>query len=78
MPQCDVAGAAVAGQYADAREEARDHARLRNMYFQQVSQAYSIHLSSSLNVQLVAFLSDVAEQHCVLLLEMLQVGHPYC
>ena len=31
-----VAGAAVSGQYADAREEARDHARLRNMYFQQV------------------------------------------
>jgi hypothetical protein len=33
-------GAAVAGQYADAREEARDHARLRNMYFQQATQAY--------------------------------------
>ena len=31
-----VAGAAVSGQYADAREEARDQARLRNMYFQQV------------------------------------------
>lgn len=30
------AGAAVSGQYADAREEARDQARLRNMYFQQV------------------------------------------
>lgn len=33
-------GAAVSGQYADAREEARDHARLRNMYFQQATQAY--------------------------------------
>ena len=31
------AGAAVSGQYADAREDARDHARLRNQYFQQVS-----------------------------------------
>lgn len=35
-------GAAVSGQYADAREEARDHARLRNMYFQQATQAYLI------------------------------------
>ncbi len=35
MPWVDT-GAAVAGQYAEAREEARDHARLRNMYFQQV------------------------------------------
>ncbi|KAL3148670.1 hypothetical protein ABBQ38_014086 [Trebouxia sp. C0009 RCD-2024] len=35
-------GAAVSGQYADAREEARDQARLRNMYFQQATQAYLI------------------------------------
>ncbi|KAL0020069.1 hypothetical protein WJX79_002049 [Trebouxia sp. C0005] len=35
-------GAAVSGQYADAREEARDHARLRNMYFQQATQAYLV------------------------------------
>eukprot|EP00891_Asterochloris_glomerata_P009151 jgi/Astpho2/9151/Aster-x0843 len=39
MPWVDT-GAAVAGQYAEAREEARDHARLRNMYFQQATQAY--------------------------------------
>ena len=31
-------GAQNAAEYAAAREEARDHARLRNMYFQQASQ----------------------------------------
>lgn len=51
-----IAGAAVSGQYADAREEARDHARLRNMYFQQVL----LHaLSEPTNISLVTFVVNV-------------------
>ncbi|KAI5079692.1 hypothetical protein GOP47_0005171 [Adiantum capillus-veneris] len=33
-------GEAVANMYADLREEARDHARVRNTYFEQARQAY--------------------------------------
>ncbi|KAI7844239.1 hypothetical protein COHA_002038 [Chlorella ohadii] len=33
-------GAAAAQEYAELRAEARDHARLRNAYFQQATQAY--------------------------------------
>ena len=32
-------GAAVENMYHDVRADARDHARARNMYFQQVSRA---------------------------------------
>lgn len=35
-------GEAVANMYSDMREEARDHARLRNAYFEQARQAYLI------------------------------------
>ncbi|KAL5698305.1 hypothetical protein ACHQM5_029363 [Ranunculus cassubicifolius] len=35
-------GEAVANMYSDLREEARDHARLRNAYFEQARQAYLI------------------------------------
>ena len=46
----------MSGQYADAREEARDHARLRNMYFQQVL----LHaLSEPTNISLVTFVVNV-------------------
>lgn len=37
---CCTAGEAVSRQYAAARADASDHARLRNMYFQQATQAY--------------------------------------
>ena len=52
MPWVDT-GAAVAGQYAEAREEARDHARLRNMYFQQVGlKMGAVHVPTSNKWQL--------------------------
>ncbi|KAJ6745860.1 POLYADENYLATE-BINDING PROTEIN-INTERACTING PROTEIN 7 [Salix koriyanagi] len=35
-------GEAVANMYSEMREEARDHARLRNVYFEQARQAYLI------------------------------------
>ncbi|XP_031380404.1 polyadenylate-binding protein-interacting protein 7 isoform X1 [Punica granatum] len=35
-------GEAVANLYSDLREEARDHARLRNAYFEQARQAYLV------------------------------------
>ncbi|XP_061350398.1 polyadenylate-binding protein-interacting protein 7-like [Gastrolobium bilobum] len=35
-------GDAVANMYSELREEARDHARLRNVYFEQARQAYLI------------------------------------
>ncbi|KAG8375774.1 hypothetical protein BUALT_Bualt10G0135300 [Buddleja alternifolia] len=35
-------GEAVANMYSEVREEARDHARLRNVYFEQARQAYLI------------------------------------
>lgn len=35
-------GEAVANMYSDMREEARDHARVRNAYFEQARQAYLI------------------------------------
>ncbi|XP_058079344.1 polyadenylate-binding protein-interacting protein 7 isoform X2 [Magnolia sinica] len=35
-------GDAVASMYSESREEARDHARLRNAYFEQARQAYLI------------------------------------
>ena len=35
-------GEAVANMYSELREEARDHARLRNAYFEQAQQAYLI------------------------------------
>ncbi|KAK7383427.1 hypothetical protein VNO78_29106 [Psophocarpus tetragonolobus] len=35
-------GDAVANMYSDLREEARDHARLRNAYFEQARQAYLV------------------------------------
>ncbi|CAK9170589.1 unnamed protein product [Ilex paraguariensis] len=35
-------GEAVANMYSETREEARDHARLRNVYFEQARQAYLI------------------------------------
>ncbi|XP_040996816.1 polyadenylate-binding protein-interacting protein 7 isoform X1 [Juglans microcarpa x Juglans regia] len=35
-------GDAVANMYSDLREEARDHARLRNAYFEQARQAYIV------------------------------------
>lgn len=36
---CLCAGRSVSQQYAAARDEARNHARIRNAYFQQVRQS---------------------------------------
>ncbi|XP_061374863.1 polyadenylate-binding protein-interacting protein 7-like [Gastrolobium bilobum] len=51
-------GDAVANMYSEVREEARDHARLRNAYFEQARQAYLIG-----NKALAKELSVKGQQH---------------
>jgi hypothetical protein len=53
-------GDAVANMYSELREEARDHARLRNAYFEQARQAYLVG-----NKALAKELSDKGKLHNV-------------